>query len=130
MNTIEKQKTALKTIAILALIFGVLIFIGAVAMIVGGAISLVNKNWVAGALLLVFGVILVLVGGFLTIWGIRWVWVGSALVATKGSVAQDNSIAQNSVNSIKCPNCGATNVGSNTECSVCHTSFVEVPKAE
>ena len=38
--------------------------------------------------------------------GVNFTWVASALVATKGSVAEDN-LGKGTVNMNKCSNCGA-----------------------
>jgi len=119
-NRIEKQRGALRGLGIAALVFGFAGLGGGVVMTIFGAINLGAKNWLAGALLLVFGILLAIASVVALIWGIYTTWLGFSVKATKGSIAEDN-LSKGTVNGKKCPKCGVTNTCDATECQVCHT---------
>ena len=126
MNSIQKKKGALIGLAIAALVFGILLLAGGVLLIVFGAKKLGDSNYVAGVIMLVFGVILALGGPIAMAWGIRYIWVGASLKATKGSIANENLAKTNQSDSVvKCPKCGCTNSKENTNCSNCGEPLVK-----
>lgn len=98
MNRIEKGKKGLSAFGIvlivLAVVFGVLGVLG----IVFGA-----KN--TNVALIVVGVLGVLLSAFAIVYGVVFAWTASALVATKGSIAEDN-LGMGTVNLEKCQKCG------------------------
>lgn len=98
MNRIEKGKKGLSAFGIvlivLAVVFGVLGVLG----IVFGAIK-------PNVLLIVFGAIGVVLSGVAIVYGVIFAWTSSALVATKGSIAEDN-LGMGTVNLEKCQKCG------------------------
>ena len=98
MNKIEKGKKGLSVFGIvlivLAVIFGVLGVLG----VVFGAIKI--NTW-----LIVGGVAGLVISGFAIIYGITFAWTASALVATHGSVAEEN-LGIGTINQEKCQKCG------------------------
>jgi len=121
MNSIEKKKTALIGLSIAILVLALLGLVGGVVLIVFGARNLGESNLVAGIIMLVIGVLLVIAGVIGVLFGIRNIWVGSALKATKGSIAEENLAKTSQSNTVvKCPKCGCTNSIENTNCSNCN----------
>ena len=120
MNSIEKKKGALIGLATVVLILGLAAFAGGVILVIFGALDLLNQVWLAGGLKLGFGALLVIIGAIGACWGIKYIWVGSSLKATKGAIAEEN-LAKDAPgkNVIKCPHCGCTNSKENTVCSNC-----------
>ena len=120
MNSIQKKKGALIGLAIAVLVLGLCALAGGVILAIFGGLDLVNQAYVAGGLKLGFGVVLVLLSGVAILWGIRYIWVGSAIKATKGPIAEEN-LAKDvpGKNVKKCPHCGCTNSAENTVCSNC-----------
>ena len=120
MNSIQKKKGALIILAIIVLVLGGLALVGGVLLVIFGALDLVNQVWVGGGLKLGFGILLAIVGLIGAVWGIRYIWVGSAIKATKGAIAEEN-LAKDAPgkNLKKCPNCGCTNSAENEVCSNC-----------
>lgn len=98
MNNIEKGKKELSAFGIvlivLAIVFGVLGVLG----VVFGAIKV-------NVLLIVFGSIGVVLSGIAVVYGVIFVWTSSALVATKGNIAEDN-LGMGTTNQEKCQKCG------------------------
>ena len=98
MNKIEKGKRGLSAFGIvlivLAVIFGVL---GVLGVVFG---SLKINVW-----LIVGGVIGLILSAFAIIYGVTFAWTASALVATKGNIAEDN-LGIGTVNQEKCQKCG------------------------
>ena len=126
MNSIQKKKGALIGLAIGILVVGILALVGGIILIVFGAKNLGDENIAYGITLLIFGIILALGGLLGMAWGIRYIWVGSAVKATKGSIAEDNLAKSNQSSSIiKCPKCGCTNAVNNVECSNCGEPLVK-----
>ena len=120
MNSIQKKKGALIGLAIAVLVLSLGALAGGVILAVFGGLDLGNAAYVAGGLKLAFGIALVLLGGIGVLWGIRYIWVGSAIKATKGPIAEEN-LAKDAPgkNVKKCPHCGCTNSAENTVCSNC-----------
>ena len=120
MNSIQKKKGALIGLAIAVLVIGLVAFVGGVLLVVFGALDLVNQAWIGGGLKLGFGLLLTILGVIGVGWGIRYIWVGSALKATKGAIAEENLAKDAPGKNIKkCPHCGCTNSAENTVCSNC-----------
>lgn len=120
MNSIQKKKGALIGLAIAVLVIGLGAFVGGVLLVVFGALDLVNQAWIGGGLKLGFGLLLTILGVIGVGWGIRYIWVGSALKATKGAIAEENLAKDAPGKNIKkCPHCGCTNSAENTVCSNC-----------
>lgn len=120
-NKIEKQRTALRAIGIVALALGFLGAVGGIIMTVFGIIGLVNSNNLVGdILLLVFGVLLLIGGVLAVVWAFTATWVGFSIKATQGSIAEGD-LSKGTVNGKKCPKCGCTNTPDATECTSCHT---------
>ena len=61
-STIEKQKSALRVIGILALVFGLVAVIGGAFLTVFGVINLVNNNVCAGVVMVILGPISLIIG--------------------------------------------------------------------
>ena len=122
MNSIEKKKTALIALAIVVLVLGLAASAGGVVLAIFGALDLMKEIWVAGGLKLGFGILLAILGVLGLAWGIRYIWVGSVIKATKGPIADEN-LAKDAPgqNVKKCPKCGCTNSAENATCSNCGT---------
>ncbi len=150
-NKIEKQKNALIGLSIAGVVLGLLALVGGIVLIVSG-IGDIGDKIVAAILKLVFGVLLILGGGYLSIFGFYTLFVGSAVKATKGSIAEGNIAMAGTVNMLKCkncgyevqpgdkvcghcghslsdkkvcPKCGATNMSENKKCSACGADLEE-----
>lgn len=120
MNSIEKKKRSLIILAIIVLVIGIAAFAGGVVLTIFGTLDLLNSVYLAGGLKLGFGVLLVILGIIAVAWGIRYIWVGSAIKATKGAIAEENLAKDAPGKNIKkCPHCGCTNSAENTVCSNC-----------
>ena len=101
-----KGKTISITLSIFILILALGAVIGGIFMLVLGISN--NTEILPIVLFSVFGAILIIIGLGLLTFGIWSLWIGCSLVATKGSIANDNSVATNKLNKV-CPECGATN---------------------
>lgn len=116
-NKIEKQKGVVIGFGIFALVI-------ALAGLIFGVVLLATMAGKEGASLvlhIVFGILLFLIGGFFLVLGIRIVWIGGALKATHGSLAQENLAHEKNATTKICPKCGCTNGADSTECTSCHT---------
>ena len=119
-NVIERRKSQLYTLAIIVTILGFIMTIGGGALIALGAINLGKEAWALGGVMLGFGVVLFILGMCALVWGIRYIWVASAVKATHGSIAEGNIAKESETeNTKKCPKCGATNPEGNKTCGVC-----------
>ena len=121
-NSIEKQKHALVGISIAIAIISLIGVIGGIILIVCGAKTVMDEH-LAGGLKIGFGVALVLIGGYFLVLGIYMLLVGSAVKATKGSIAEGNIPKAGTVNMIKCKNCGAEVKEGEAFCNVCGKSL-------
>lgn len=120
MNAIEKKKSALIGLAITALVLGLLAIGGGIVLIIFGATNLLDSNVAPGVIMLIIGILLVIAGGAGVLFGLRYIWVASAIKATKGSIAEENLAKTNQSDStVKCPKCGCTNSKENANCSNC-----------
>ena len=101
MNVIEKRKSQLKMISIIGLVVGLILSVVGVILL---STSGIGKD--LSVIKLVFGILLILLGVFGVGLAIYLIWISNALIATKGSVAEDN-LGEGTVNMNKCENCGA-----------------------
>ena len=123
MNSIEKQKGALIGIGVLMLVLSVASMVFGVILIVAGAS---NLGGAIGIAKLVSGIILSLLSLVFIPYGIKCIWVGGALKATKGSLKQGN-IAKDggTVNMRKCDKCGTEIKDGESVCSNCGKPYQE-----
>ena len=124
MNLLEKRKKQLIALSVIVLVLSFLAFAGAVVLIIFGAINLAKASYVAGAIELVFGVILFFLSNAGLIFGITFTWTGSSLKALHGSIQEDN-LAIGTVNMKKCRNCGTELEGDEKVCPNCGKSVLE-----
>lgn len=112
-NIIEKRKSQLGIIGAIILALSVIIAVVGVVLFansgIGGDIKVVK---------LVFGIILFVLGFAGIFLGIYLSWITKAVVATKGSIAEDN-LGHGTVNMHKCSNCGAQVEEGKTICAKC-----------
>jgi len=118
-NKIEKQKGVLIGFGIFALVAALACIIIAIVLLA----TMAGKEGASLILHIVFGIILFLLGGFCLVVGIRIVWIGGALKATHGSLAQENLAHEKNATTKVCPKCGCTNSADATECTSCHTAL-------
>ena len=117
MNKIEKQKRVLIGLGILMAVVALLALIFGIVLIVHGAKSLGDA---AGIIKLAFGILLVLLFFPLCGFSIKCVWVGFALVATKGSLKEGNIAKEGgTINMKKCDKCGTEIKYGEDKCSNC-----------
>lgn len=123
MNSIQKQKGALIGLGVVLLVLSFLSAIFGVILIVSGSANLSSAS---GIIKLVFGIILSLLTFAFCPAGVKCVWVGSALKATKGSIKQGNIAKEGgTVNMKKCDKCGTEIKDGETVCSNCGKPFAE-----
>lgn len=115
-----KGKTISITLSIFILILALGAIIGGIFMLVLGISN--NTEILPIVLFSVFGAILIIIGLGLLTFGIWSLWIGCSLVATKGSIANDNSVATNKLNKV-CPECGCTNTNNVDTCQSCGTKL-------
>ena len=84
MNKVQKGKSWLIILGVMALILALGFTTGGIIMTVVGATGTLNVAMLVG------GIIMILLGVGLLVVGIYFAWVGMALVATKGSVEEEN----------------------------------------
>ena len=100
-NIIEKRKGQLQFVGAIVLALGVILAVTGVVLLltcgIGKDLSVIK---------LVFGIILLLIGIAGLACGVVFSWVGKSVVATQGSIAEDN-LGKGTVNMNKCENCGA-----------------------
>lgn len=98
MNRIEKGKKGLS-------VFGIVLIALAVTFGVLGVLGIVFGSIKTNIPLIVGGIVGIVLCAFCVIYGVMFVWTASALVATNGSVAEDN-LGMGTVNQEKCQKCG------------------------
>lgn len=116
-NIIEKRKDQLRFIGAIILAIGVIFAVTGIILLVT---SNIGKD--VSVLKLIFGIILLVVGIAGIVCGIVFSWVGRAVVATKGSIAEDN-LGKGTVNMHKCENCGAEVAEGVKICSKCEENL-------
>ena len=121
MNSIEKQKRLLIILSICSLVGSLLCLVFGVLLLIKGILAIPEAS---GIIKTVFGSMLVLLFFALVTFGIRWLWVGLSLKATKGSIKEGN-IAKDggTVNMRKCDKCGPELKEGETVCSNCGKEF-------
>lgn len=119
MNKIEKNKKTLRMLSIGFIIFGIISLIVGIVLTVLGGKGLGGSGSKTGAVIeLIFGIILIVGGIAGALFGVIFVWTGSALKATQGSIAEDN-LAKGTVNMKKCVICGNEISGNEEFCPQC-----------
>ena len=117
MNIIEKRKSQLKFVGAIVLAISVILAVVGVVLLlnsgIGEDLSVIK---------LVFGIILIVVGVAGIALGVSLSWVGSAVKATKGSIAEDN-LGKGTSNMHKCSNCGAEIEEGKNICSKCEENL-------
>lgn len=98
MNKIEKGKKGLSVFGIVLIVLAVTFGVLGVLGVVFGALK-INVPFIVG------GVVGLILSAFCIIYGITFVWTASALVATKGSIAEEN-LGVGTINQEKCQKCG------------------------
>ena len=100
-NIIEKRKGQLQFVGAIVLALGVILAVTGVVLLltcgIGKDLSVIK---------LVFGILLLILGVAGLACGVVFSWVGKAVTATKGSIAEEN-LGKGTVNMNKCENCGA-----------------------
>ena len=100
MNKIQKGKSQLSSLGIVCLSLGVIL------SVIGVVLTLTCKiSGSLNVLKLIIGIIILIVGIVGLGFGVNFTWVARSLIATKGSVAEEN-LGKGTVNMKKCPNCG------------------------
>lgn len=120
-NRIEKEKGFLIALSVIALILGLSAVVGGIVIIANNVASLTSTDTEvtsASIVSLVFSIILLFCGALLGAFGVRYLWIGLSIKATKGSVAQDN-LSKGTPNGKVCPKCGCTNTPDSTVCTSC-----------
>ena len=143
MNKIERQKSQLIAISTIIIIVSAIVMLVGIAMVVLGAIG--ESSIGHKVRMVLFGSVFTLIGMAGIAFGIVYLVTGRSLSATKGSIA-DGNLGHGTVNMTKCakcgnkinpedkfcghcgasienklvcPECGATNMSGNTNCTSC-----------
>lgn len=120
MNRAQKGKTGLIVLSIISILLGIGCLIGGIVMIINGAKNGMNDGKLVTTILLIaFGSIIAIVGLPLVAFGVVYIWTGASLIATKGTVSENNEVAKGNTGNKKCSKCGATNTKDSTVCQVC-----------
>ncbi len=106
MNRIEKGKKQLIWLSIIVLVVSIGILAGGIALIVSGANAIVDADVLSIVLQIVGGSIMSMAGLVGVVLAIVMVWTGGSLRATRGNIAEDNSLAKGTINMEKCQKCG------------------------
>ena len=123
MNKIERGKRQLSGFGIALIVLSVAFFVLGLAGIIIGA-SLKGGLIV----LIVLGLLFILLSLACVVYGIVFVWLKSALVATKGNLKEDNSIAKTTLGVKKCNKCGTELKAEETACSNCGKVYIAEEK--
>ncbi|MDD6302185.1 MAG: hypothetical protein PUA56_02595 [Bacillales bacterium] len=123
-NRIEKQKHLLIGLSIAAIVLGLAAFGGGLTLGIMQIIKTISTKEYIRIVLVVLGFVLAFIGGASVVFGIYYVWIGSSVKATKGSIAEDN-LSKGSVNGKVCPKCGCTNTPDVDKCQVCGADLSE-----
>lgn len=123
-NKMQKQKGVLVGVSIAAIIIGIAAIIVGIILCVKhiGNLAINENDLTLNIIGIIGGVILVIGSAILTIWGGYTLWIGLALKATKGSIAETN-LAKGTVNGKVCPKCGCTNTPDSVKCTSCGTDL-------
>lgn len=128
MNKLIKGKKSLIAVSIAIMILSVLLAGGAIALIVHGA-NMIATNVATGVVLIIVGALatILFLGG--AVFGAVVFFTGRAIVATSGSIAEDQSL-KGTVNMIKCSNCGSPVEKDEKFCGKCGYELTEFKKCE
>lgn len=120
MNKIERGKRQLSGFGIALIILSISFFLMGIAGIIAGAV--LKSGYLV---LIVLGVLFVVLSLACVVYGIIFVWLKTALVATKGNLKEDNSIATKTLGVKKCSKCGRELKKEDTVCENCGKEYVE-----
>ena len=121
MNVIKKQKGLLIGLGVISLVASVLLLVFGIILTIKGAS---NLNQTGGILKLVFGILMILISCPIGFAGIKFVWVGSYMTATEGSIKMGNIAKEGgTINMRKCDKCGTELKDGETKCSNCGKLF-------
>ena len=117
MNSIKKQKSMLIGLGVLFVVISVLFLVFGILLTLTGIKNISNA---IGIVKLVFGILMIILFVPAGWTGIKFIWVGSVLTATIGSIKQANIAKEGgTVNMKKCDKCGTEIKDGETECSNC-----------
>ena len=120
MNKIERGKRQLNGFGIALIILSISFFLMGIAGIIAGAV--LKHGYLV---LIILGVLFVVLSLACVVYGIIFVWLNSALVATKGNLKEDNSIATKTLGIKKCNKCGREIKNESNICENCGKEYVE-----
>ena len=120
MNKIERGKRQLSGFGIALIVLAISFFVMGLGGIIVGA-GLKHGYLV----LIVLGILFIILSLACVVYGIIFVWLKSALVATKGNLKEDNSIATKTLGVKKCNKCGRELKKEDTVCENCGKEYTE-----
>lgn len=121
MNKIQKQKGLLIGLGVAFIVISVLLLVFGIILTVNGANKL-PETW--GIVKLAIGVVMIIVSIPFGLGGIRGIWIGLYMTATKGSIKEGNIAKEGgTINMIKCDKCGTEIKDGETACSNCGKPF-------
>ena len=120
MNKIERGKRQLNGFGIALIILSISFFLMGIAGIIAGAV--LKHGYLV---LIILGVLFVVLSLACVVYGIIFVWLNSALVATKGNLKEDNSIATKTLGVKKCNKCGREIKNESNICENCGKEYIE-----
>lgn len=120
MNKIERGKRQLSGFGIALIILSISFFLMGIAGIIAGAV--LKSGYLV---LIVLGVLFVVLSLACVVYGIIFVWLKTALVATKGNLKEDNSIATKTLGVKKCSKCGREIKNESNVCENCGKEYIE-----
>lgn len=120
MNKIERGKRQLSGFGIALIVLAISFFVMGLAGIIVGAV--LKHGYLV---LIILGILFIILSLACVVYGIIFVWLKSALVATKGNLKEDNSIATKTLGVKKCSKCGTEIKGENNICENCGKEYTE-----
>lgn len=121
--SLKGQKRALTGFSLAIAVIGLLAIIGGIILVIFGSKNIIDSNHLTGGLQLGFGIALIILGGSVGVIGLYMFFVGLAVKATNGSIAQGNVAKNGTINMKKCPNCGAEIKDGDEFCTTCGKSL-------
>jgi len=131
MNKIEKGKHNLVSLSVIISLLSSVLTILSLTLLISG-INHLGESLVTGIILIVVGSLLTLTFLLGIVIGLIMLFTGKALVATKGSLKEDNIALNGTVNMKKCNNCGSE-LNKEEFCPNCgksQNSLVKCPKCK
>lgn len=122
-NRIQKHRGLLKGISAALIILGLGVLALSIFMVVNGVMN-VSSGGAGRIVEIVFGIILAIASVLGLAVGIYLAVIGRAIVATHGSIAEDN-LGKGTVNMNKCNNCGTEIQGNEQFCPNCGKSVLD-----